>query len=74
MRIETGRQMNFKLENRKVGDEEKIILETMKKVGEPLSVDKIIELTKLEPRVVSCSLDFLSIGNFIKETESGYSI
>ncbi len=45
----------------------------LREIADP-PVDKIIELTKLEPRVVNRSLALLCVGNFIKETERGYSI
>lgn len=74
MKTRTSCEINPEIESEEIGDEEKIILKIIKFAGEPLSVDKIIELTKLEPRVVNRSLAFLSLGNLIKETERGYTL
>ncbi len=52
--------------------EEKIIIETLTKFQDPLNIDKIIELTNLKAPVVSQTLSFLLIRNFVKETETGY--
>ncbi|MBI2033882.1 MAG: DNA-protecting protein DprA [Candidatus Liptonbacteria bacterium] len=55
-------------------EEEKIIIETLTKFQDPLSIDKIIELTNLKAPVVSQTLSFLLIRNLVKETETGYII
>mgnify|MGYP001565600822 CR=1 FL=1 len=52
--------------------EEKIIIETITKFQDPISIDKIIELTNLKAQVVSQTLSFLLIRNLVKETETGY--
>src|SRR3989344_5826437 len=52
-------QMSLRLGDRDIAPEEKIILEIIKRVGEPLSVDRIIELTKLEPRVINQAIAVL---------------
>ncbi len=67
-------QLGLGLDSGAIKDEEKIILEIIKRAGEPLNVDKITELSKLETQVVNRALAFLSINNIIKETERGYSI
>lgn len=51
-----------------------IIINTIKEVGRPLNIDKIIELTKLEPQVINQSLALLVIQGMLKETEKGYTI
>ena len=51
-----------------------LIFETIKIAGQPLNIDKIIELTKLEPQVINQSLALLVIQGILKETEKGYTI
>ncbi len=50
------------------------IFQTIQEAGEALNIDKIIELTKLEPQIVNQSLALLIIQGIIKETEKGYTI
>ena len=50
-----------------------LIIQTIKEAGHPLNIDKIIELTKLEPQVVNQSIALLSIQGVVKETERGYA-
>ncbi len=65
--------LNFQLD--KISDENQLlIIETIKKSGEPLAIDEIIEITKLEPRVVNQSIAFLIIDGIIKETGGKYSL
>jgi DNA processing protein len=51
-----------------------LILKTIQEAGQPLNIDKIIELTKLEPQVVNQAIAILIINGLIKETEKGYTI
>lgn len=51
-----------------------LILKTIQEAGQPLNIDKIIELTKLEPQVINQSLAPLIIQGILKETEKGYTI
>jgi DNA processing protein len=51
-----------------------LIIKTVKNAGNPLNIDKIIGLTKLEPRTVNQSLALLIFRGIIKETEKGYTI
>jgi DNA processing protein len=51
-----------------------LIYKTLQGAGQPLNIDKIIELTKLEPQVINQSLALLIIQEIIKETEKGYTI
>ena len=53
---------------------ERRIFEIIKEAGAPIRIDKIIELTKLESRVVNQTLTMLSLHNMIKEAEGGYTI
>ncbi len=59
---------------RGASDEEKQVLLVLRDTSRALDVDKIIELTKLEPRAVNQTLSFLLLKGFIKETGSGYII
>jgi DNA processing protein len=54
--------------------EEKLIVEALESVLYPLEVDKIIEMTKLEPRIVNRTLAFLIVKKMIRETKGRYTI
>lgn len=54
--------------------EEILILKALAEISTPADVDKLIEMTKLEPRIVNRALSFLVIGGIVKESESGYTI
>lgn len=54
--------------------EEHDVLQVLVESGRVLSVDRIIELTKLEPHVVSKVIATLTIYEIIKESELGYEI
>jgi DNA processing protein len=54
--------------------EEKEVLRALRGIAKAASVDKIIEMTKLEPRIVNRSLSFLLLKDLIRETETGYII
>ncbi|MBI2515055.1 DNA-protecting protein DprA [Candidatus Wolfebacteria bacterium] len=61
--------------SQKIKDEKQLmVLRVIEGAGEPVRIDKIIELTKLEPQVVSQTVAMLVINNFIKESERGYTI
>lgn len=51
-----------------------LILKTIQEAGQPLNIDKIIELTKLEPQVINQTIAILIINGLIKETEKGYTV
>ena len=51
-----------------------LILKMMQEAGRPLNIDKIIELTKLEPQKANTAIALLIINDIIKETEKGYAI
>ncbi|MBI5306271.1 DNA-protecting protein DprA [Candidatus Wolfebacteria bacterium] len=64
---------NFQLD--KVSDKNQLlIIKIIQEAGEPLNIDKIIYLTKLEPQIVNSAVAFLIIAGIIKETESGYTL
>lgn len=54
--------------------EEKQVLLALRATNAPLEVDKIVEMTKLEPRIANQALSFLLLKRLIKETEAGYII
>jgi len=54
--------------------EEEIVLELFLKNKKSLSIDKIIELTKLDSQVVNKTIAFLVIKGIIKETLGKYSL
>jgi DNA processing protein len=59
----------------KITDENQLlVLKTIREFGQPINIDKIIELTKLEPQVINQSLALLVIQGMLKETEKGYTI
>ena len=39
-----------------------------------MNIDKIIAMTKLEPRIVSRAITFLETKNLVRETNHGYII
>jgi DNA processing protein len=55
-------------------EEERLILSALQSTSGPLIVDKIIETTRLEPRIANQTLSFLVIKGMIKETDTGYII
>lgn len=65
----TSRQL-FSSEN----EEEGAILKTLESQGQPLSIDKIIELTNLNAKTVNQTVSFLLIKNIVRETDQGYTI
>jgi len=54
--------------------EKQKIVDILIEAGEPLTVDKIANLTKLEPQMINQKIAFLVIEGIIKETEKGYTI
>ncbi len=69
-------QLNLhKSASMKIKDENQLlVLKVIQEAGQPLNIDKIIELTKLEPQVINQSLALLVIQGILKETEKGYTI
>ena len=63
----------FKLDE--IKDENQLsIIKVIKEAGQPLNIDKIIGLTKLEPQIVNQAIARLMIEEVVKETEKGYTI
>jgi DNA processing protein len=54
--------------------EETLIMMVLDGSSKAVDVDKIIELTRLEPRIVNQTITLLLIRQFIKEVEGGYTI
>jgi DNA processing protein len=63
-----------KREEQNATTEEKQVLIALRDANMPLEVDKIIALTKLEPRVVNRAITFLVVRELIKEMDTGYII
>jgi DNA processing protein len=54
--------------------EEILVLKALAEISAPADVDKLVALTRLEPRIVSRTLSFLLIRGIIKESGAGYTI
>jgi DNA processing protein len=67
-------ETNNQLANASLAPEEKVIYETIKIAGQPLDIDKIIELSNLEASAVNEKISRLVIKNLLKETPDGYTI
>lgn len=69
---------NFEEEKRKIANdldgEEKIIFKTVEQAGLSVGIDKIIEITKLEPQKVNQIIALLVIRDILEETSQGYTI
>ncbi|MBU2101624.1 DNA-processing protein DprA [Patescibacteria group bacterium] len=57
-----------------ISTEEALVIEVFRDEGTPLKVDKIIELTKLEPRMVNVGLASLTIKGLVVEEATGYKL
>lgn len=53
---------------------EKLILKALREVSSATTVDKLIDMTKLEPQILNQHITFLLLKGIIKETEGGYTI
>ena len=54
--------------------EETLILKALVDTRAPATVDKLIAMTRLEPRIVNRALSFLIIRGIVKESGEGYTI
>ena len=54
--------------------EETLVLKALADVSGATDVDKLIALTRLEPRVINQTLSFLLLRGIVKETDAGYTI
>ncbi len=67
--------MNIRNYENSIDDKKQLlILRTIQEAGQPISIDKIIELTKLEPQITNQAIALLMVEGIIKETEKGYAI
>ena len=55
-------------------DEERLIFETIKNASESLSVDTLVEITKLEPHVVLQAMALLIISGHAREADNKFSV
>ena len=60
--------------NRFASSEEMLVLTALKDSITAIDVDKIIQMTRLEPRIVNKTITFLLLKHCIKEVEDGYTI
>jgi predicted Rossmann fold nucleotide-binding protein DprA/Smf involved in DNA uptake len=54
--------------------EEILVLEALREISAAADVDKLVTMTKLEPRIVNRTLSFLILRGVVKESEDGYTI
>jgi DNA processing protein len=54
--------------------EETLILKALTSTSSPADVDKLVALTKLEPRIINQSLSLLLIRGIVRESEGWYTI
>jgi len=51
-----------------------LILKTLENAAVPLHIDKLVEITKLDPKVVSQKLTFLTLDGFIEESNGRFKL
>jgi DNA processing protein len=68
------RKENFAALTGTSSPEEIVILKALTDMGAAADVDKLIALTRLEPRTINQALSFLLIRGIVKETDGGYTI
>ena len=54
--------------------EEKLILQALRESSAPQDVDKLIAMTRLEPRIANQTITFLLLKGLIRENGNGYTI
>lgn len=54
--------------------EEILILKALAEISSPADVDKLAEMTRLEPRIINRAISFLIIRGMVKESGGGYTI
>ncbi|MEK7593276.1 MAG: DNA-processing protein DprA, partial [Patescibacteria group bacterium] len=59
----------LKFKNEITDENQLLVLKIFQEAGEPLTIDKIIEITKLKPQTINSAIAFLVIKEIIKETE-----
>jgi DNA processing protein len=71
---EIDKKENIAARGATVSQEQTLILKALADIHAPANVDKIIALTRLEPRIVNQTLSFMIIEGIIKESGEGYTI
>ncbi|MFA5098827.1 MAG: DNA-processing protein DprA [Candidatus Paceibacterota bacterium] len=70
--------LDFKAEKTEIAselkEEERNIFEVVKQAGFPVGVDKVVEITRLEPQKVNQIIALLVIRGILTETSQGYTI
>lgn len=75
MDLTTKYENNTNIKNHKIEDANQLfILKIIQEAGKSLGIDKIVEISKLDPQTVNQSIALLTITGTIKETEKGYEI
>lgn len=64
----------WRVRNNSLGENAQTLLDVLESSKTPLSVDKIIEITKLTPQVVNQIITELIINGIVEETSQGYKI
>lgn len=71
---EIDKRENAIADDRTSSPDEILILKALAGISGPADVDKLVALTRLEPRALNQSLSFLLIRGIIKESGTGYTI
>ena len=71
---DSDKQQNLFVNNPGLNENQKTLLTALQKAGEPVSVDKIQELTKLDVSAINRNLTFLLIQSIVKEEGGRYFI
>jgi len=66
--------INTKASQKNLSAEERSILEIIENNKKPLDVDKIIEVTKLQPQTVNQKLTFLTLEGLIEEKNGKFKL
>ncbi len=69
-----GAEEKKALQEKTASREEMLILEALRATGGAADVDKLVSMTKLEPRIAMQALSFLFIKDRVRETGTGYTI
>jgi DNA processing protein len=73
--VATKYENNTNIQNYKIEDANQLlILKVVQEAGKPISIDKILETSKLDPQTANQSIALLTIAGVIKETAHGYTV
>lgn len=70
----SDKQQNLFANNPGLGEQQRTILTALQNSGEPVSVDKIRELTKMDVSTINSNLTFLLIQSIVKEEGGRYYV